>query len=148
LGGIVLHQMRPDLEDFFTAKTRGMGDRAAGHDDAARGDRSHPEWRQRGVAVAHGYLRGIDAELLVRDLSERGLEALPVRLNPHREDERAVRHELRGAAFVARNERTAAADPFATAVAGLFRIAGKGHTHHPAIRLALALPRAHRVTHA
>src|SRR5262249_60172220 len=102
VGGVALQQMRPDLEDFFTAKTRGMGDRAAGHDDAARGDRSHPEWRQRGVAVAHGDLRGIDAELLVRDLSERGLEALPVRLNPHREDERAVRHELRGAAFLAR----------------------------------------------
>src|SRR5262244_1060650 len=83
-------------------------------------------------------------ELLVRDLSERGLESLSVRLNPHREDERAVRHELRGAAFVARNERTAAADPFATAVAGLFRIAGKAHADQPAIGLALSLPRAHR----
>src|SRR5215831_11672207 len=77
VGGVALQQMRSNLQDFFSQEARGMGDRAAGHDDAARGDRSHPEWRQRGVAVAHGYLRGIDAELLVRDLSERGLEACP-----------------------------------------------------------------------
>ena len=83
VGGVALEQMRSDLQNFFSQQTRGMGDRAARHDDAARCDRSHPEWRQRGVAVAHGDLRGIDAELLVRDLSERGLQALPVRLNPH-----------------------------------------------------------------
>src|SRR5262245_26262435 len=83
VGGVALQQMRSNLHNLLSQQTRGMGDRAAGHDDAARGDRSHPEWRQRGVAVAHGDLRGIDAELLVRDLSERGLEALPVRLNPH-----------------------------------------------------------------
>src|SRR5215813_2595176 len=45
LGRVALQQMRPDLQDFFSQKARGMGHRAAGHDDAARGDRSHPEWR-------------------------------------------------------------------------------------------------------
>ena len=81
--GVALQQMRSDLHDFFSQQTRGMGNGAASHDDAARGDRSHPEGRQRGVAVAHRYLRGIDAELLVRDLGERRLQTLPVRLNSH-----------------------------------------------------------------
>src|SRR5262245_59363866 len=99
VGRVALQQMRSDLHNLLSQQTRGMGDRAAGHDDAARGDRSHPEWRQRGVAVAHGDFRGIDAELLVRDLGERGLQDVSVRVNPYRKDGRGVRRSVSGAAL-------------------------------------------------
>src|SRR5262245_6648372 len=86
---------------------------------------------------------GIDAELLVRNLRKRRLQALPVRLDADKEDERAIRHELRRATLVAWNEWAAATDPFAAAVAGLLGIARKAHADAPPVGLTARLPSAH-----
>ena len=80
----------------------------------------------------------------MRDLRERRFQPLPMRLNADHEHQRAVGHQLCGAALVARNEGAAAADPFSAPMPGLLGIAGKAHPDQPAIALAGLLAPAHR----
>ena len=97
-----------------------------------------------GVAVAHRDARRVDAELLVGDLRQRGLEPLAVRLDADHQHHRAVGRmravQLSKPGTIEAPRLTNSAAPCAVCSAK----AAKPMPIRRAVGLALLLPRAHR----
>ena len=124
----------------FAARGR---DRAAGHHHRTRAPGARRVRRHRGVAEDDAHLGDIDAEHLVRDLGERRLHALPVRMHADAQFEAAVRRQARGCLFVPGHHRNAPAGIDRRAVRGLLAIDGNADADPAAVGFALALACAH-----
>src|SRR6185436_19776139 len=88
-------------------------------------------------------LGSVDAEHFVRDLGERRLHPLTVRMHPDAEFEAAIRRQPGGRLFVTGHHRNAPAGIDRRAMRGLLAIDGDADADPAPVRLALALTRAH-----
>src|SRR6202050_5721435 len=70
-GDISLQEMRADAPDFFRHRPAGFADGAAGEHDGARREGAEAVRPDCGVAVAHGNLSWVEAELMGGDLRQR-----------------------------------------------------------------------------
>src|SRR5579859_7184033 len=83
--------MRVAAADFFGERAARPAHRAAGKHDGARREGAKTIRADRGVAVAHRNLAGIDAELVGGDLRQRSLVTLAVVLHADEQQNAAIR---------------------------------------------------------
>ena len=110
-----------------------------GHHHAARGVGAGRERRRAGVAVHHPNLRESTPSTLVRDLRQRGLHALAVRVHADAHLEPAIGRHPHGRLVVARHQRQAPGGEHAGAVRRLLAIAGEADADQAAVGLAQRL---------
>ena len=140
-----LQQLRADLGGALGDLLAGHRHCAARHHHAARAPGAGRVRRHGGVAVHDLDLADVDAEDFVRDLRQRGLQALAVRLDADAQLKPAVGRQPRGRLLVARHHRDAPAVIDRGAVRGLLAIGRHADADQPAVGFAALLPRAHGI---
>src|SRR5205814_8562627 len=113
---VALQEVRADPAQLVAQHAAGARHRAARHDHAARGEGAEAEGGALGVAVAHRYMRRVDAELVAGDLRQGRFEALAVRLDADHQDEAAVRQYASGTTLEPGDDRGAARGEFGGAM--------------------------------
>ena len=142
LGRVHLQQVRADAGNALRKLRAGRGHGAARHHHAARSPGPGRVGRQRRVAMNHAHPRHRDAQHLMRDLRQRRLQPLAVRLHAHAQLQPAIGGDARRRLLPARHHRDAPARIDRGAVRPL--LAEYGQTDAGAKRSGLLrLPGAH-----
>ena len=133
----VLRRQRA-LDRIFTAMVRRPDDLAmaiapAGHHHRAGSPGAGRVGRQRGITMDNAHFGGVDAEDFMRDLGQRSLKTLAVRMHADPDFEPAIRRHARGGLLVARHHRNAPASIDGSTVRGLLAIDGKADANQPPI---------------
>ena len=118
--------------------------RTTGHDHRARTPGAGRVGRERGIAVHDPHIFGFNAEDFIGDLSERGLEALTMRMHTHPDFEPAVGRHARIGLLVSWHHWNAPAGIDRGAVRGLLAIDREADADQPPVRFLCALTRPHR----
>src|SRR3954469_3449767 len=131
--------MRADFLDLLDQHPAGARHGAAAEHDRARAKAAKAKRRTGGVAVADGNQPRADAELMSRNLRERGLVSLTEILRADMDDDRAVRQHAGVGGFVARYHARLALDPLHGAVAALLGVERKADADGAPVGLAQRL---------
>src|SRR3984893_8940367 len=135
--------MRANAPALFGERAGRLAHRAASKHDGARGEGAKSVGPHRRVAVADRDLSGVDAELMRRDLRQRGLVPLPVVLHTHKEEHTAVRQHACIGGFVSGYDTKLAFGEFHDAVTALLRVESKPDADPAPVRLACGLALAY-----
>ncbi len=138
-GRIVLQQLCPDAPGAFAELAAGCRHCTTCHHHRARAPGASRIGRHRGVAEDDANLRDVYSQHFMRDLGQRRLHALPVRMHADPQFEAAVRGEPCRGLLVPRHHRNAPAGIDRGAVRGLLAIDGDADADAAAVSLAPAL---------
>ena len=134
-----LEQLRADLGQALGQLLARGRDRAAGHDHAARAPGPGRIGRVLGVAEDQLHLVDVDAQDLVGDLGQRGLQPLAVGVHAEPELEPAVGGDARARLLVAGHHGHAPGGVDRGAVGPLLAVDGEADPDPPAVGLAAGL---------
>ena len=118
------------------------GHRTTRHHHAARAPGAGGVGREPGIAMNQAHVVGMDAEDLVGDLRQRGLQALAVRLRADAQLQHAVGRQARKALLMAGHHRDAPAEIDRGAVRALFAVDRDAHADLSSVGFTRLLARA------